>query len=150
MKQKSKQILLCFVEGEPTLYNTATKQYVEVKVDYEEILQLMKPKIQEFEKRPQMRIIWGLFSDLLPCCDKYNEYHNKRNKLNYNSFESRLTRDLTEYLDTLFIRGLSEQEKIAKEKLAEEKSKHVDMTSYPALRASRQKMLAQKRGRTRY
>lgn len=116
MSNTKTEIILCFIDGEPTLYNTYTKKYIKVKVNYDEILELLMLKIEKLDKRPQMRVVWGLFSDLLPCCLKYNEYHNKKNKIDYNSFESRLTRDLTNYIDTLFKRGLTPEEKDIKDK----------------------------------
>lgn len=109
-KDNKHGIIFCWVNGEPTLYNTATREYFQINLDYDKVLEMLKVEIQKQKTRPQMRMIWRMLSNLINCCTKYNEYYNKKEFINYDSFESRITRDITKFVDTLFKKGLTQEE----------------------------------------
>lgn len=112
-----KNIAFCFIEGEPTLYIKDKGIYHTLYYDYDEILNIMKKEIIEnnLKNRPTMNQIWKLLISQFPCISSYYSKLNRKTHVNPDSFESRFSKDISVFLDTLFKRGLSAEEKEALE-----------------------------------
>lgn len=110
-------IAFCFVEGEPALFIRNTSKYHILCYDYDEILEIVESEIikSEFKTRPQFITIWKILSNQFNCSEGYNPGLSKKTSLNENSFESRFSRDVTNFLDNFFKRGLTPEEKRIRE-----------------------------------
>lgn len=122
MSKETQKISFCFLEGEPAFFIKNIKDYHIIKCDYTQILNNVENEIlaRNFSKRPSFRKIWVIVSEQFPCCDGYNSSYTRRTHCRENSFESRISRDITAFLDTLYKRGLSPEEQLAKEKMKKE------------------------------
>lgn len=109
---KGTNLTFCFVNGEPHLYDQVRRKYFKINIDYNEVFELVKNAAIKRSKRPSMREIWGMISDLIPCSNKFFSRHNINSVKNYNSFEARFSRDITIYLDKYFKRGYTDEEKL--------------------------------------
>lgn len=141
-----KNIAFCFIEGEPTLYIKDKGIYHTLYYDYDEILELVKSEILKrgFKKRPQFMVIFNILSEQFKCSEGYNPKLSKKTFLNENSFESRFTIDVTEFVDSLFKRGFSPEEK---EFMKKEQQWLKDANSFPIriFRIRKAKIEAKKR-----
>lgn len=113
-----RNITLCFIEGEPALYLRKSKSYHLLSYNYDDLLEIVKSELikREFKTRPQFIIILNILSEQFKCSEGYNQNSNKKTTINPDCFESRFSKDISAFLDTLFIRGLTPEEKNAKEK----------------------------------
>lgn len=120
-----RNISFCFLEGEPALYLRENKSYHLLSYNYDEILEIVKRELLKrgFKTRPQFIIILNILSEQFKCSEGYNPRLNEKKTINPNCFESRFSKDISAFLDTLFIRGLTPEEKLAKAKAKEKKLK---------------------------
>lgn len=142
-----RNITLCFIEGEPALYLRKSKSYHLLSYNYDDLLEIVKSELikREFKTRPQFIIILNILSEQFKCSEGYNQNSNKKTTINPDCFESRFSKDISAFLDTLFIRGLTPEEKIAKENAKIERRKK-QQTLENAFKA-RYKRLKRKRRR---
>ena len=112
---KQSKSVLCFVDGEPNLYDKESKEYIKLELDYDKTLVDLKNELKDVTKRPKMKEIWGILATIIEDCNKFcNNYNKKTNKVVLsNSFEIRITRDISSFLDSRFAR-MTEQEKQAR------------------------------------
>lgn len=120
-----RNITLCFVEGEPALYLRKSKSYHLLSYNYDDLLEIVKSELikRDFKTRPQFIIILNILSEQFKCSEGYTPNLNKKKTINPDCFESLFSKDISAFLDTLFIRGLTPEEKIAKENAKIEKRK---------------------------
>lgn len=96
------KIVLCFINGEPYLYNKKTKTYVILHITPETALELVKQSFNIISKRPKMQEIWQLLAKNINCCDGYSSYFRKCSVPNRNSFENIFTNKITEFLNEFY------------------------------------------------
>lgn len=106
------ELILCFVDGEPHLYNKKLKKYIKLNLNYDLTLNLIQKELKNVTRRPKMQEIWRILATLIKCCERYSFNYNKKSvsKDLTNSFENRLTRDISSFLDLSFKR-LTDEEK---------------------------------------
>mgnify|MGYP004474250203 FL=1 len=103
---QNNKIVLCFREGEPFLFNFNTKTFLELCIDYESTIVQIKEMIEEQNKRPQMNEVWNMLAKTIDGCNSYSPNKSFRTKSNINSFESRFTREINDFLSSKFERSL--------------------------------------------
>lgn len=113
-----RNISFCFLEGEPALYLRKSKSYHLLSYNYDAIVEIVKSELLKrgFKTRPQFIVILNILSEQFKCSEGYTPNLNKKTAINPACFESRFSKDISAFLDTLFIRGLTPEEKNAKEK----------------------------------
>ena len=143
-----KKISYCFLEGEPALYLRENKSYHLLSYNYDELLELVKAELtkKEFKTRSQWKLVVNILSEQFKCSAGYNSNLNKKEMVNPDCFESRFTRDITSFLDKTFRRGLTPEEKLAKQN-AEIKRRAEKQTLERALEAHYKRL---KKRRRRY
>ena len=100
------KLVLCFREGEPFLFNSSTKTFLELYIDFESSIAQIKEIIEKENKRPRMNEIWNMLAKIIDGCDSYSTNKSFRTKPNINSFESRFTREINDFLSSKFERPL--------------------------------------------
>ncbi len=144
--------LLCFIDGEPYLFNTIKRKFFKLNLDYNTYLELIKKEVSTLDKRPRMSIIWKILATKINCCTRYCYNINQHTQdMNADCFENRLTRDITKYLDTIFSRGISDEEKERLKKYRENYSPYYYSSSNNYVRQIyRAKLNARKLGQKVY
>jgi hypothetical protein len=109
---KKNKLFLCFVDGEPHLYYKEEQKYIKLILDYQNILDSLKEQLKDVDKRPPMKEIWDILAKFIKPYANYCHNYNKQtgNKARPNSFENKMTRDVSSFLDLSFAR-LTEEEK---------------------------------------
>lgn len=111
---QNNKIVLCFREGEPFLFNFRTKTFLELCIDYESAIAQIKEMIEKQNKRPQMNEIWNMLAKTIEGCDFYSPNKSFRTKPNINSFESRFTIEINDFLNSKFEKPLLKDSKYKK------------------------------------
>ena len=62
--------------------------------------------IEKQNKRPQMNDIWNMLAKTIDGCEYFSPNKSFRTKPNINSFESRFTREINDFLSSKFERPL--------------------------------------------
>ena len=143
-----RNISFCFLEGEPALYLRKSKSYHLLSYNYDAIVEIVKSELLKrgFKTRPQFIVILNILSEQFKCSEGYTPNLNKKEMVNPDCFESRFTRDITSFLDKTFRRGLTPEEKLAKQN-AEIKRRAEKQTLERALEAHYKRL---KKRRRRY
>ena len=95
-------VILCFVNGEPHLYNKKNRTYHLLKITPELALELVKQNINIEKIRPPMKKIWQTLAISINCCDGYIYHYTIKEENNINSFENIFTKKITEFLNELY------------------------------------------------
>lgn len=111
---QNNKIVLCFREGEPFLFNFRTKTLLKLCIDYESAIAQIKEMIEKQNKRPQMNEIWNMLAKTIEGCDFYSPNKSFRTKPNINSFESRFTTEINDFLNSKFEKPLLKNSKYKK------------------------------------
>lgn len=141
-----REIVFCFVEGEPALYLRKNKSYHLLIYTYDEILERIKVELlkRNFKTRPQFIVILNILSEQFNCSEGYSPNLNKKTYINNNSFESKFTRDITEFIDSIFKRSISDEEKELRKK-EKEWLNNINRIPTRVFRIKKAKLEAQKR-----
>ena len=112
MTIKEEKTFFCFIDGEPFIYVKEKKVYIpiETKYSYNSLMTYIKSEVTKLKIRPNMFTIWEFTSDFFGTTS-YSPKHSKKSKININSFETRFTLEITEFIDKKFKRGLTEEQK---------------------------------------
>ena len=112
MANKDYNLYFCFVDGEAFIYHRDIKKYIPVdtKKLYPDLIEYVKKHTGKYNKRPSMLQIWRLLTDYFNA-DAFSTYYTKKTCSLETSFETRFTKDITDFLDTKFKRGKSDEEK---------------------------------------
>lgn len=112
MANKDYNLYFCFIDGEAFIFHRDIQKYIPVDTTklYPDLLQYVKDHIDKCNKRPGMLHIWRLLSDYFKA-DTFSTYYNKKTRSIEDSFENRFTKDISEFLDTKFKRGKTDEEK---------------------------------------
>lgn len=112
MANKDYNLYFCFIDGEPFIYHKDIQKYIPIDTDeiYPQLLKFVKKELEKFNKRPSMIQIWRILSDFFKA-DTYSTYFSKKTFAKEESFENRFTIEISEFLDTRFRRGKSDEEK---------------------------------------
>ena len=67
---------------------------------------VIKEMIEKQNKRPQMNEVWNMLAKTIDGCEYFSPNKSFRTKPNINSFESRFTREINDFLSSKFERPL--------------------------------------------
>ena len=144
------KIILCFIDGEPYLYNKESKKYITLHITPAIALELVKNNLNvTTPKRPNMREVWQIIAINIHCCDGYSSYFKKCTKPNANSFENVFTKKVTDFLNEFYPTEVTVER--AKKRREYEKYKRKNhITSENAKRNIKIMQMTVKKGRKLY
>lgn len=150
MSKSNLKIVLCFIDGEPNLYNKKIKVYSPLTISISKAMQIVTSNITLSSNiKPGMKDIWNTLAKNLENCDGFSNYFSKKNRINSESFESVFTREITKFLDEFYPPEIHETQ-IRKKREYEEYNRKNAITSMAALRISKENLMNIKRGRKLY
>ena len=143
------KIVLCFVNGNPHLYNKKTKVYTVLHITTEDAFEIIKQNLVITPTRPNMKEIWQYLTMEINCCDGYSSYFKKCNHPNSNSFENIVTKKITHFLNEFYPPEVTAEQARKKREYEENKRKN-DIAFEGIKKAIRNKQIAIKNGKRPY
>lgn len=150
MAKKNYNLYFCFVDGEAFIYHRDIQKYFPINTEnlYSILFEHAKNYINTCTQRPNMLQIWRVLTDYFKA-DTFSTYYTKKTRSFEHSFETRFTKDITEFIDTKFNRGKTDEERA---KIRKYRNETIQKFAVPdsVLAANRYKFKKRKNGRRFY
>lgn len=123
---------LCFVNGEPYIYEIESKKYTMLSYNYDVIVNevISRLKQKDFKIRPRLNEILNMLACVFGENLKYLPNVNINKKRSLESFEARFSRDVTAFFDQKFPRHLTDEEKRQKEQIKKKLKEEREWENY--------------------
>lgn len=152
MSKTNSKNVLCFIDGEPNLYNKEIKVYFPITISVNKAMHIVTSNIiLSPNVRPGMKDVWNTLAENLEDedCDGFSNYFSKKSRINFESFENIFTREIKKFLDEIYPPERLEEMFEKRRKYEENKRKNA-CESIAAARRAKERLMLIKNGKKLY